>query len=55
MAIEKANLPLTAIEFDKLVELTCERDETAGRELARMSRQLAPRNSPKSQSSFSSI
>jgi hypothetical protein len=41
-AIEKANLPLTAIEFDRLVELACERDETACRDLGRISRQLAP-------------
>jgi hypothetical protein len=41
-AIKKANLSLTAVEFNKLVELACERDETACRDLARMSQQLAP-------------
>src|SRR5271165_1920018 len=41
-AIEKANLPLTAIEFDKLVELARERDGTACRDLGRTSQQLAP-------------
>jgi hypothetical protein len=41
-AIKKANLSLTAVEFDKLVELACERDETACRDLGRLSQQLAP-------------
>jgi hypothetical protein len=41
-AIKKANLSLTAVEFNKLVELACERDETACRDLGRMSQQLAP-------------
>jgi hypothetical protein len=41
-AIEKANLPRTAIEFDKLVELARERDGTACRDLGRTSQQLAP-------------
>jgi hypothetical protein len=41
-AIKKANLLLTAVEFNKLVELACERDETACRDLGRMSQQLAP-------------
>ena len=41
-AIEKANLPLTADQFRGLVELASERDEAASRELARMSRRLAP-------------
>jgi hypothetical protein len=35
-------LSLTAVEFNKLVELACERDETACRDLGRMSQQLAP-------------
>jgi hypothetical protein len=41
-AIEKANLSLTAIQFDELVELACKRDETACRDLGRISQQLAP-------------
>ncbi|MGH6847858.1 MAG: hypothetical protein ACREC0_10585 [Methylocella sp.] len=41
-AIKKANLSLTAVQFHKLVELVCERDETACRDLGRMSKQLAP-------------
>ena len=41
-AIKKANLSLTAVEFNKLVELACERDETACRDLGRISQQLAP-------------
>ncbi len=41
-AIKKAKLPLTAVEFNKLVELACERDETACRDLGRLSQQLAP-------------
>jgi len=35
-------IKMTAVEFDKLVELACERDETACRELGRLSQQLAP-------------
>jgi hypothetical protein len=38
-AIKKANLSLTAVEFNKLVELACEREETACRDLGRMSAQ----------------
>ena len=41
-AIKKANLTLTAVEFNKLVALACERDETACRELGRVSQLLAP-------------
>jgi hypothetical protein len=41
-AIKKANLSLTAVQFHKLVELACERDETACRDLGRLSQQLAP-------------
>ncbi len=41
-AIKKANLPLTAVEFDRLVERACERDENACRNLGRLSQQLAP-------------
>jgi len=41
-AIKKANLPLTVFQFHKLVELACERDETACRDLGRMSKHLAP-------------
>jgi hypothetical protein len=41
-AIKKANLSLTAVEFNKLVELACERDETSCRDLGRLSEQLAP-------------
>ena len=41
-AIKNANLSLTAVEFDKLVELACERDENACRNLGRLSQRLAP-------------
>lgn len=41
-AIKKANLTLTAVEFNNLVELACERDETACRGLGGISQQLAP-------------
>ncbi len=41
-AIKKANLSLTAVEFDQLVERACERDENACRNLGRLSQQLAP-------------
>jgi hypothetical protein len=41
-ALKKANLSLTAIQFDKLVELACERDETACRDLGTISQQLTP-------------
>jgi len=41
-AITKANLSLTAVEFDQLVERACERDETACRDLGTMSQRLAP-------------
>jgi len=42
VAIKQANLLLTAVEFDKLVELACERDETACSNLGRLSQQLEP-------------
>lgn len=35
-------MSLTDVQFHKLVELACERDETACRDLGRMSKQLAP-------------
>jgi hypothetical protein len=41
-AIKQANLSLTAVEFNQLVERACERDETACRTLGRLSKQLAP-------------
>ena len=41
-AIKKANLSLTAIQFDKLIELACERDKTACRDLGSISQQLTP-------------
>jgi hypothetical protein len=41
-AIKKANFSLTPVEFHTLVELACERDETACRDLGRMSKHLAP-------------
>jgi hypothetical protein len=41
-AIKKANLSVTAVEFNQIVERGCERDETACRTLGRLSQQLAP-------------
>ena len=41
-AIKKANLSLTAVEFNQLVECACERDEIACRTLGRLCQQLAP-------------
>ena len=40
-AIAKAGLPQTSQEFNQLVGLACERDETACRDLVRTARQLA--------------